>query len=127
MSVSEPVGEIVAALSDHCEGLQAVGDIVSVRRGSEIAGECHDPCRRRRRDHRVQRVQQRGRGDLGGEPVTHRGRQPGFGQAWHRRLRDDQHRHRQDAHEMTFQKSKIATMLPRSEPLTFDLPPVREP
>ena len=42
------------------------------------------------------------------------------------RAGDHQHRDWQ-SHEITFQKSRIAVTLPRSDPLTLDLPPVRGP
>ncbi len=127
MCVGKPVGEVVTALWNHREGLQLLPDFGGARGGVQVTGECHHPRRHRRRGHRVQRVQQRGGGDLGGDPVTDRRREPCLGPARLRRFGDHQQGHRQDTHEITFQKSRIAVMLPRSEPLTFDLPPVRGP
>ena len=95
--------------------------------GVQVAGERHHPRGGRRGGHRVQRVQQRGGGDLGGDPIAHGGGQPRLGKAGFRRLGNHQQGNRQPAHEITFQKSRIAMTLPRNEPLTFDLPPVLGP
>ena len=51
--------------------------------------------------------------------------QPGLGLTRHRRLGDHHQRH--GYHEIARQKSSPAWILPRSDPLTFDLPPVRGP
>ncbi len=59
------------------------------------------------------RVQQRRGGDLCGDPVADGRGEPRLGAAGLRSLRDHQQGHRQDAHEITFQKSRIAVMLPR--------------
>ena len=127
MCVGEPIGEAVAALLDHRERLEAMPDLGAGGGAGQVAGERHHPRGDRCGGHRVQRVQQRGGGDLGGDPVADRGGQPRLGPAGFRRLGNHQQGHRQPAHEITFQKSRIAVMLPRSEPLTFDLPPVLGP
>ncbi|BCP39233.1 hypothetical protein MINTMi198_46030 [Mycobacterium intracellulare M.i.198] len=127
MRVGEPCGEIVAALGDHGEGRQSPPDIGGARGAAEVPGEGDDPRRHRRVGHGVQRVEQCGGGDLGGDAVADARREPRLGPARLGRFGDHQQRHRQGGHEITFQKSRIAVMLPRSDPLTFDLPPVRGP
>ena len=57
--------------------------------------------------------------------VADGGGQPRLRQSGHGRLGDHEHGHRN--HEITRQKSSAAMKLPRSDPLTFDLPPVRGP
>ena len=92
----------------------------------QIAGQRHHPRLHRRGGHRVEGVQQRGGGDVGGGLIADAGGQPRLRLAGHRRLGDHQH----DVtghHEITRQKSSAAMTLPRTEPLTFDLPPVRGP
>ena len=127
MRVGEPIGEVVAALLDHRERLESLTDLGGAGGGVQVAGERHHPRGDRRGGHRVQRVQQRGGGDIGGDPVADRRGQPRLGPTGLRRLGNHQQRHRQRAHEITFQKSRIAVTLPRSEPLTLDLPPVLGP
>ena len=81
-----------------------------------------------RRGRGAPQVDDRSRGDVGGRRVANGGRQARLRQPGHRRLRDDQHRNGQlPRQEITRQKSSIARTLPRTEPLTFDLPPVRDP
>ncbi len=57
--------------------------------------------------------------------IADAGRQPRLRLPGHRRLGD--HQHDDGDHEITRQKSSAAMKLPRTEPLTFDLPPVRGP
>ena len=123
--VGEPIGEAVAALLDHRERLEAMPDLGGRGGAVQVPGQRHHPPGGRRGGHRVQRVEQRGGGDVGGNPVADCGGQPRLGPAGFRRLGNHQQRHRN--HEITFQKSRIAVTLPRSEPLTFDLPPVLGP
>ena len=91
----------------------------------QVTGKRHHPGMDRRSGHRVEGVQQRGGGDIGGGLITDGGRQPGLRLPGHRRLGHHQSRHRD--HEIARQKSSAAMTLPRSEPLTFDFPPVRGP
>lgn len=125
--VGEPVGEGVTALPKYREGLKPSADLRGIGRGVQVAGKRHRPGGDRRSGHRIQGVQQCGRGDVGGDLIANRRGQPGLDPARLRRFSDHQHADRQAAHEITFQKSRIAMMLPRSEPLTLDLPPVRGP
>ena len=125
MSVGEAIGEIVSALRYDGERVEATADLVGCAGGIEISNHRHHTrlygCGR----DRVEGVQQRSRRDVGGRPITDRGGQPRLGQSGHGCLCDDECDHRN--HEITRQKSMAATTLPRSEPLTFDLPPVRGP
>ena len=125
--IGEPVGEVVAALTDHRERLESATDLSSPGGGVQVAGERDDSRRHRRGGNRVECVQQRRGGDLGRNAVADGRREPGLGAAGLGSLGDHQQRYRQNSHEITFQKSRIAMMLPRREPLTLDLPPVRGP
>ena len=125
MGVGEPLGEIVSALRTTVNRVEATADLVGRAGGVEVSRHRHHPRLDGCRGHRVEGVQQRRRGDVGGRPITDRGGQPRLGQSGHRRLGDHESDHRN--HEITRQKSRAATTLPRSEPLTLDLPPVRGP
>ena len=124
--VGKPGGEVLAALLDHGERRESFAELGDAGRLVQIAGEGHHPRGHRRRGHRVQGVEQGGSGNVRGEVIADRRRQAGLRTAGLRRLGHHQHGHRQ-CHEITFQKSTIAVTLPRSDPLTFDLPPVRGP
>ena len=132
MRVGQPVGEAVAALPDHGEGGEPVADLARPGRlGCRSPVIATTRCVHRGRGHRVERVQQGGGGDVGGGPLPQRGGQSRLGQPGHRRLghheHGDRYRFRARRHEMTFQKSTAAVKLPRTDPLTFDFPPVRGP
>lgn len=123
--VGEPVGEAFATLRQHRESIQARTDLVSARSGIEVAGQRDGARRGRCPCHHIQRVQQRRRGDLGGFLIAQGGGKSSFRKPGHRGLGDDQQAHLR--HEIARQKSHAAIALPRTEPLTFDVPPVRGP
>ena len=127
MRVGQPIGEVDAALLDHRERLEPTADLGAAGRGIQIAGERDHPRGHRRIRRGVQRVEQCRGGDLGCQLVADGRGQPRLRFSRLRRLGDHQQRHREGVHEITFQKSRIAVILPRSEPLTFELPPVRGP
>ena len=123
--VRQPLGEVGAALRHDSEIGQAGRNLRTVARGAELAGQRHHPRRNRCCGHRVERVQQCGGGDVGGGRISDAGREPRLRLPRHRRLGD--HQYDDGDHEITRQKSSAAMKLPRTEPLTFDLPPVRGP
>ena len=128
VGVGQPVGEIVAALFDDGEVREPLPDLGTAAGRVQITGHGDDARRDGRGRDGVECVQQGGGGDVCGRGVAERGGQPRLRQSGNRCLRDHQHRHPPVwPQEITRQKSSIARKLPRTEPLTFDFPPVREP
>ena len=118
-----------AKSTPRCSSTVKSASRVSISRtsagGGEIAGERDDAGRHRGGRDGVQGVQQRGRGESAAADVPDARREARLRQPGHRRLGHHQHGHRY--HEIARQKSRAAMKLPRTEPLTFDLPPVRGP
>ena len=104
--------------------IEPVADRGGPARRGKVAGQRHHARGNRRRGHRIQSVQQSGSSEISRDRSAQRAGQPGLGQTGYRTLGHHQYSHG-NGHEITRQKSSAAKKLPRSEPLTFDSPPVR--
>lgn len=127
--VSETVTEIVSALLDDDEVCECISNVVASHRVGEVAGDRDDPvsCWDCRDD--TQCVEQSGGSDFGSGAITDVCRQARLRQPWYRCLRHHQNGEvvvvRCSNHPITFQKSRIARIVPNSDPDTFEWPAVR--